>query len=647
MKCGWLLSLLACSLTCLADVPAKPAAPLKTKAKVEQALLVDPKPYVLPETPKRHVEEITAARQTYHIEMGGTLDEFNTPAYLVTYGGSTRLEPRFQPNKYLLLENAGETDIINPHVVINGRRNWYSADDLLSSILKPGMSDKDKATAIFAFLVSHEVQAHDNNRRPGSPFPDPASQPSRNTFKERAEPIRSINCFYCGGCSLIAGNYVILARHAGLDARAEWMCSLNSYANHCIAEVWYEGAWHMFDGDQRTYLLDRDNTTIASYETLHNNFDLANRTFDNGFATPKNHNYAEYYKKFYPPHVMPVDQWLCTMDMTLRPGEQFLWRWGNVGKFYVGDNVRNTGQVPYNLANAKLIYRPRLAGLGFWHGVLAGITIETVGTNEATACLQPMIPATKAQAVYKISSPYPIVGGLVSAQVRCRTAADSCAIYLSAHTNDWKLVWKSEGAGESHPLVSLDEALKPNQPPMLNDYYIKFELTGQEKPDDAQLSGICFESDLALSAMSLPSLSVGDNEVVYCDQSGAAGRKVRLTHGWTESSVSAPPQPPQQALEPAAGAALDMDAVKLLRWAASTDPDGKGIAEYHVQVSQRPDMLLPLCNNFDRITGSSKAEWAVPQGFFSHGRTYYWRVRARNAWGAWSRWSDVWTFTAK
>lgn len=98
---------------------------------------------------KGHTEQITAGTYTYTINVGGTLDEFNTTDFLDTYLGFKRLQSKFQPNKYLVIENIGDTDIINPRIVVNDRRNWFSADDILAGIFKPGMTDAEKAMAIF------------------------------------------------------------------------------------------------------------------------------------------------------------------------------------------------------------------------------------------------------------------------------------------------------------------------------------------------------------------------------------------------------------------------------------------------------------------------------------------------------------------
>ena len=81
-------------------------------------------------------------------------------------------------------------------------------------------------------------------------------------------------------------------------------------------------------------------------------------------------------------------------------------------------------------------------------------------------------------------------------------------------------------------------------------------------------------------------------------------------------------------------------------WQSAVDPDGDAIANYHVQVSPRRDMPHPVSPNLDRIIGSSEPKWKLPPGWLVDGRTYYWRVRAVDAWGAWGPWSPVWEFTA-
>ncbi|MBN1346029.1 MAG: hypothetical protein JXQ73_25300 [Phycisphaerae bacterium] len=627
--------------------------------------LAQPNPWTTPSAPRRHVEQIADNAKAYEITMEGTLDEFNTAYYPETYGGSMRIESKFQPNLFVILENMGDADLVNPHLVVNGRRDWFSADDILAGILKPGMTDAEKAMAVWRFCASYEVQAHDNNRRVGPAYPavgietanDEMSHPSRNTFKERANPVKAVNCYYCSGCSLSAANFVILCRHAGLIARAPWMSSLNTFRNHCVGEVWYDGDWHLFDPERRTFFLEPDNATVASYEDLHNHPDWESRTHNAGFASKGMKPHAGEYKKYFPPHLMPVEQWLSTMAMTLRPGETFVWRWTHDGKYRYGANVRKKSDlVPYHLANGKLIYRPRFDGDVYLRGIVSDHNMARTPEDGNDVMLHPQvviapgddkdpIVSPRAFVIYKVSSPYPIVGGIIGARFFRKTDKDACRLCVSVHDSDWRQVHSADKTGEFEAYVAVDDVMNPEATPAIYEYYVKIDLQAYAAPTDACLLSAYIETDVQMADTALPALSVGVNSVVYRDASGPE-RRARITHAWRESSATQPPQPPGEPASPADGTEVDLTSLKMLAWQPASDPDGQGIADYHVQVSPRQDMLHPVSPNLDRLTASGKPEWPLPQGWLAKGHTYYWRVRAKDSWGAWSGWSPVWRFTA-
>lgn len=588
---------------------------------------------------KEHVEQITKANQTYKITMGGTLDGFNTADYPETYNDCRRLESKFEPNKYVTIENIGDTDVIDPRLVINGRRDWFSADDILAGILKPNMTDSEKAMAIYNLCSGIDVQCHENDRRPGPETPDDKSNPSRNSFCERADPVKALNSYYCGGCQYAAANMAILCRQAGLPARADWVNKPDTYGNHCVTEVWYDNAWHLFDPDERTYFLDIDNVTVASYETLHNNPSLVSRTHVGGFASPGKKDRSSQYKDIFPPHIMSVDMWLSTMSMRLRPGETITRRWDNINKFHTGDNKRNVkperpqGLAPYQLANGKLIYQPRLNGACYQRGILSELNIVPV-SGPAGERLQPQAAGWPAYVIYKVSSPYPVVGGAVSGRFFKKTSKDTCRVQISVRDGDWKDIFSADKEGESECKAVIDEALDPKPAPAIYEYYVKFELSAASEPADVWLSSIYIETDLQMAATSLPALSVGSNKVVYSDKS-PGGRKVRITHGWTESSANKPPLAP-----------LPLDAVnpECLAWEPTKDPNASPIADYHIQVSPRKDFLYPVSPNFNRIVQTDRPQWQLPSGWLKKGQSYYWRIRARNSFGAWSVWSKTGKF---
>ena len=603
-------------------------------------------PYRLPKAAKEHTQDVADGQHAYSLQMGGTLDEFNTAEFLPTYSGCMRQEWKFQPNDYLVIENVGDTNVVNPRIVVNGRRNWYSADDILTSVLKPGMSDAEKAMAIFRFSSSHEVQCHENDRRPGPLYPDAATNPSRNDFKERANPVKAANFYYCSGCQFGATNFVILCRHAGFPARSVWMCPLEEFVSHCVGEVWYDGGWHLYDPERRSFYLAEDNRTVASYQQLHQKPSLASRTHDAGFASKGMKSHDRDYEKFYPPSVMPTEQWLSSMEITLRPGEKLIRRWDHIGKFRFGHNPRNRGNLPYRLANGKIVYRPRFDGDLFYRGIVSALNAANIRAEGDDWRIQSQAAGTPGIVIYKVTSCYPIVGGVVGGSFLRKTEGDVCRIAVSVHDSDWIEVWSAGATGKFEACVSIDRALDPGPTSAIYEYYVRFELMSETSAADAALLEAYIETDLQMATTSLPSLSIGTNEVSYTDQSPGA-RDVRITHGWHESSATQVPAPPTSPVSPPEGSPVDLSSLQTLVWKPATDPDGDPIAQYHIQVSPRRDMLHPVSPNFDLIIPGKNPEWQIPSGWLTKGRTYYWHVKAKDKWGSWSNWSPVWSFTIK
>ncbi|MEA1952599.1 MAG: hypothetical protein U9N87_14560, partial [Planctomycetota bacterium] len=456
---------------------------------------------------------------------------------------------------------------------------------------------------------------------------------------------------------LSATNCVVLLRQAGLGARAVWMCPLHEYEIHCVAEAWYDGDWHLFDPERRSFYLDGDNTTVASYETLHKNPAMAARTHDGGFATKymAKRSHAEEYKNYYPPAVMPVDaDWVGRMSMTLRPGEKYVWLWSNSGKFRHGLNPRNRNYEPYRLANGKLIYRPNLKDPIFRTGILSERNIKTTAQDGRRPAIHSDRPGATGFVSYKVKTPYPIVGGIVGGKFHRKSTADACGIYISANNSDWTKVWSADATGQTETgqtatgqierYLSVDQILPTKAGQAIYECYVKYEFTAATDPTDVGIDDVYLEFDTQMSAAGLPSLSVGENKVMYRDDSKNK-HHLRISHGWRENSATNPPLPPARPVTPENLAQVAN--AKTLAWAPAHDPDAEGISNYHVQVSPRKDMLHALSPNFDRLTFSGKPQWDVPQGWFVAGRTYYWRVRARDKWGAWSGWSPVWSFTIK
>jgi len=492
--------------------------------------------------------------------------------------------------------------------------------------------------AIWTFTSSIELQCHDNDRRVGDG--------SITINKELANPVKWANCYYCSGCQFAAAVTVLLYQQAGFDVAD----TLTASMGHRIAEVYYDGDWHVLDGDERGFFLEEDNTTVASFADIKDCPELCDRTHPHGFASSGIVKKRGSYYKHNTKKVTVIDRAgrLSTMAMTLRPGEKFQWRWDHIGRWRHGANTRDPlGELePYQLANGKMAYEPNLSSSSFPHGTFSYDNIHSVAAAGGAFQLEPIAASTPAYVVYEVNTPYPVVGGHVAGEFFRENPSDVFKIYISVREPDsWLEVWEAASTGSLIEDVNIYDALDPMLTEPIYQYFVKFELQAQSQPNDVFIKEIDIDTDVQFSGTALPSLSVGTNNVVYNDDS-AGGAVVKLTHGWNESSATVAPTAPTGAVAPADGARVAVRMLDELKWQGAVDSDGS-IADYHVQVSTRQDMLWPVSPNFDRITFSSEPNWSVPcaESWLIPDQTYYWRVRAKDNWGAWSGWSELWTFT--
>lgn len=115
------------------------------------------------------------------------------------------------------------------------------------SFIKDGMSDRDKALAIFMSEVAFQ---HDDFA--------PIECLQRDQWGEWVlDPIKMFNVYGYTMCSVSAANMACLARYAGLPAR------VSTVRDHIVPEFYYDGAWHMLDADQIQYFPKADGS-IAS-----------------------------------------------------------------------------------------------------------------------------------------------------------------------------------------------------------------------------------------------------------------------------------------------------------------------------------------------------------------------------------------------
>ncbi|MDQ1329103.1 MAG: hypothetical protein QG641_2392, partial [Candidatus Poribacteria bacterium] len=125
---------------------AKQAEPALTEGLQPWASNADPT-----DVARKHEEEITAERHEYIVTQGGTMDGQNCRSPLGVYEAWYQT---WESNRVVRMENIGETDVINPWLS-NGRNNFRTIEEIVTSAVEPGMSDKEKAIALWYQETKH------------------------------------------------------------------------------------------------------------------------------------------------------------------------------------------------------------------------------------------------------------------------------------------------------------------------------------------------------------------------------------------------------------------------------------------------------------------------------------------------------------
>ena len=254
---------------------------------------------------RRHIEEITTGCHEYVVTQGGTMDGQSCRSPLGVYEAWWQT---WESNRAVRMENAGETDVVNPWLS-NGRNNFRNIEEIVSAAIEPDMSDKEKAIALWYQEIKHRYHfgTEDN---------------------EVIDPVKVFNVYGYNTC----GNDSICL--AGLWHRAGLEVSPARLIGHCVSQVFYDGGWHLMDGDMHSIYLLRDNETIASEYDLARDHDLIKRSHVHGILFPDRRATSEWEAALYIYEGEAKGDRNCrddhTMNMLLRPGESLTWRWGHL-----------------------------------------------------------------------------------------------------------------------------------------------------------------------------------------------------------------------------------------------------------------------------------------------------------------------------
>jgi len=536
------------------------------------------------DAPRRHVEEITSPTAEYRVTHGGTMDGVNCRSPLG--GGFGIWTQTWESNRSVRLENVGDTDLIDPWLS-NGRNDFRTVKEIVAGAVKPGMTDRERATAIWRRQTTHRFHA------------------GAADAAEMHDPVKVLNVYgydTCGDDSICL---------AGLWHAAGFQVSPGNLLGHRTSQVFYDGRWHLMDGDLGPVYLLRDNATIASEQDLVRDHDLIKRSHPHGILDPdRRADNEEHAALFTVDREAAADRAIAdiartsTMSMVLRPGESIVWRWGRGAKYHGFDDLGIFGPrkadgcvwgaaASERVCNGLWEYRPDFRNNGWRRGA------ESV---------------TDGAIVWRMKSPYPFVGG------RLDVGGSGATFSISWDGATW------------HPVGENLDSMFPSRGPARYEYRLKCE-----HAPGGRLERLAIVNDVQMAPLAMPGMVVGENRFVYSDRTSGP-RRARLTHEWVERSSSRPPAAP-------ADAGVTDGTAPVFEWRPVD-----GAVDYHFELSDRADFAWPLSSNFEKLVsntadrGHARVRVSSP-GLLTPGRAYLWHVRAKNSDGLWGPWSASWTFT--
>jgi len=408
------------------------------------------------------------------------------------------------------------------------------------SFIKEGMSDKEKALAIFNTEVT---------------FQQADAPPTEYLQREDSvlDPIKLFNVYGYTLCSVSSANVMCLARYVGLPARDF------TIQNHVVPEIFYDGAWHMFDADLIEYFPKADGTiasiaeivdAVSKWTAQHPEFAKLNKSTryaymakpgwktgpdillrnpfydDMGWLPCAEFAWGDTMQQF----SGIANNWQSCYSMgyrvnvELREGERLTRNWFNKGLHV---NMKGGGDAPGSLGakigegsfrhsprwgdiapgrvgNGTLEYDVPLAGGQFRGGALTALNLAARSEDHAGPAVHVADPASPGVLDIRMPSSYVYLSGRLSF---APVLGDGGAIKVLLSDNnalDWKEV--AEVAAAGNQLIDLGPLVFRRYAYVVR-YVVKGKGTG--------LESLKLTHDIQHSQRPLPALARGENKITF------------------------------------------------------------------------------------------------------------------------------------
>jgi len=425
--------------------------------------------------------------------------------------------------------------VCNVKIISDKVEDVSSLDAWRKSWIKPGMTDEDKALAIWQTVVKYRHQ---------NPPPNEFLQNEKNVH----DVMKTIHVYGYGMCCCASANVEQLARYAGFKARG-WAITA-----HSVPEVFYGGKWRLLDGSLMNYFRAADGT-LAGVEQIsksvmdwheanpgYRNNDGKLRSFarngnwkTNGpglLATCKYftndgpnpagwHGWSstmiEYDSKAGKHHVYEYGYSQgYRLNVQLRPGQRLIRNWSNKGLHINMDGSggapsvlkkrrglglqRQFGDIaPGRVGNGTFTYEVPLAD-----GALAVENLAAGSDDNGATVLRVKNAGKGGVLILRMPSSYVYLGGEAVLDAVVASGGSIRVNFSDNNGMDWKKLADITSGGER----KLD--LKPHCYRRY-DYRLKIEFKGS----GTGLRGLRIAHDIQHSQAPLPALGQGDNTIAF------------------------------------------------------------------------------------------------------------------------------------
>lgn len=428
----------------------------------------------------------------------------------------------------LLFTSSVSAEIHQPWVTTDRTVDCSSFEAIARGVLKPSMTDEEKAIALFHFF-RQRVYHYQN-------------------LSESREPLKTVNILgntLCGSQATCMKG--LLEGCAGLKTRTV------SHPGHTFYEVWYDGKWHGFDTMTNFYVFTRgEKRSIASFEELRRDPTLIRDAIKEGRACmclcPCGDEPMSFAEKIQVLNYKPdISKW-SVKDSSLRRGEEMIRSWWPEGKPLPGSHrkqdpgplhtcgTRDRRAEPFlfkfwepyaikkfgpstsvsyrHYFNGQLNYSPdltdRAAALD-GGGKLEGVQVTPQGLTGAGTY------------TFKVKCPFPVTGALLHLEADCPGNADAVEVQVDQASGGRLTVLQTKESGKKTYSANLDKAVVRSRSGRY-EYTVKIGLKGK-----AAVGKIHLRTWFVHNAMAAPHLLPGKNVVKVEVANEEVLKKVPLT----------------------------------------------------------------------------------------------------------------------